>query len=201
MNRGVLRVLLGGVLVTAVMSVSAQNAGEWTVRAGYWNVAPKSDNSDVVNVDAGQSLGFNLTYMLTDRWGVELLASLPFTHDINLNAGGDVGETKHLPPTLSAQYHFPLGQNSSVYGGLGLNYTLFFEERTRNALAGTNLELDNSLGLAAQAGLDYRFNENYLLNVDVRWADIDTDASLDGADLGTVEIDPVVIGVNLGFRF
>ncbi len=201
MNRSVGRWLVTGVLATASLSVSAQDAGDWVVRAGYWNVAPKSDNSDVVNVDAGASLGFNFTYMLTDRWAVELLASLPFTHDINLNAGGDVGETKHLPPTLSAQYHFPMGQQSSVYAGLGLNYTLFFEEETRNALAGTNLELDNSLGLAAQVGWDYRFNEQYLLNVDVRWADIDTDASLDGADLGTVEIDPLVIGVNLGFRF
>lgn len=188
-------------LATMATPVWAQEAGEWLVRAGYWNVAPKSDNGNVVNVDSGASLGFNFTYMVTDQFAVELLAAAPFSHDINLNSGGKVAETKHLPPTLSAQYHFPVGETTSLYAGLGLNYTLFFDEETSGALAGTDLDLDASFGLAAQLGFDYRFSDRYVLNIDARWIDIDTDVELDGAALETVEIDPFVIGINLGMRF
>lgn len=188
-------------LAAMTSPVAAQEAGEWVVRAGLYNVAPKSDNGDVANVDSGLSVGFNFTYMVTDTFGVELLASTPFTHDINLVNGGKVGETKHLPPTLTAQYHYKMNDQSSVYFGLGLNYTLFFEEETSGALAGSDLKLDNSFGAAAQVGYDYRFGNNALVNVDLRWIDIDADASLNGAPLETVEIDPVVIGVTLGMRF
>ena len=193
--------VLLGLVALGANSVQAQEAGAWMIRAGAWNISPKSDNSDIVNVDAGQSLGFNFTYFVGDRFAVEVLASLPFSHDINLNAGGKVAETRHLPPTVSAQYHMPLSDSLSMYGGLGLNYTLFFEEETSGALAGTTLELDDSFGVAAQIGLDYRLTERYYLNLDARWADIDSDATLDGADLGTVEIDPFVLSVNLGMRF
>jgi len=188
-------------LAAMASPVAAQDAGDWLVRAGLYSVGPKSDNGDVANVSSGQSVGFNVTYMVTDTFGVELLASTPFSHDINLVSGGKVGETKHLPPTLSAQYHYKMNSQSSVYFGLGLNYTLFFEEETRGALAGTDLELANSFGAAAQVGYDYHFGNNSLINVDVRWIDIDADATLDGAALETVEIDPLVIGITLGMRF
>lgn len=189
-------------LVAMSSPVAAQEAGEWLVRAGFYSVGPKSDNGDVANVSSGQSVGFNVTYMVSDTFGVELLAALPFSHDINLANGGKVGETKHLPPTLMAQYHYNMGGPSSVYFGLGLNYTLFFEEETSGALAGSDLELSNSqFGAAAQVGYDYRFGNNALVNFDIRWIDIDTDATLNGAPLETVEIDPLVIGLTLGMRF
>ena len=62
----------------------------------------------------------NLTWMASDRLGVELLASWPFKHDIDgdqaLSALGKLGSTKHLPPTLSLQYHFRPNQTFRPYG-------------------------------------------------------------------------------------
>ncbi len=189
------------ILVTA-MPAHAQEAGDWLVRAGVWTVAPKSDNSDVANVDDGTMLGFNGTYMYTDRFGIEVLASLPFSHDIKLNADGSkVAETKHLPPTITAQYHFPLSDSVRMYTGVGINWTIFFDEETTGALAGTDLELDDSVGLALQVGFDVDINDKMFANLDVRYIDIETDAKLDGVDLATVEIDPWVVGLNLGWRF
>ena len=82
----------------------AQEAGDWMIRAGAWNISPKSDNSDIVNVDAGQSLGFNFTYFVNDRFAVEVLASLPFSHNINLNAAAkwprlDICRPRSAPST------------------------------------------------------------------------------------------------------
>jgi len=187
--------------VAAVPAAQAQDAGDWIWRVGVHNVRPKSDNHSSVNVDAAASLTFNGTYMFAQNWGVELLAALPFSHDINLNGGGKVAETKHLPPTLSLQYHFNPNGAWRPYIGAGLNYTLFFDEKTRGALAGNKLELDPSWGLAAQAGVDVQLGSDWFVNADARFFDIDSDAKLNGANIGTVEIDPYAFGLSIGKRF
>ena len=190
---------LGLALVAGSPAASAE---DWLVRVGVHSVNPKSDNHPVVNVDSGQMLTFNVTYMYAANWGVELLAALPFSHDINLNSNGtQVGKTKHLPPTLSLQYHFAPQATIRPYVGVGLNYTLFFEEKTQGALAGTKLELDPSFGLAGQVGVDVALNDLWFVNADVRYIDIGSDAKLNGASLDTVNIDPYVIGVSIGRRF
>jgi outer membrane protein len=187
--------------IAAMPLAQAQDAGDFIWRVGVHNVRPKSGNHDVVNVDTGASLTFNGTYMLASHFGVELLAAMPFAHDINLNGGGKVAETKHLPPTLSLQYHFNPNGSWRPYAGAGLNYTLFFHEKTVGALSGADLELDPSWGLAAQFGLDVDLGSDWFVNADARWFDIDSDASLNGASLGSVEIDPYAFGLSIGRRF
>ena len=82
-----------------------------------------------------------------------------------------------------------------------MNYTLFFDTDTTGPLAGADLDLDNSWGLAAHAGLDFKLAENRALRVDVRWIDIDTDVSVNGTKLGKVKIDPFVYGVAYVWNF
>jgi outer membrane protein len=182
---------------------AAQSAepSDWILRFGAHRVEPKSDNHGTVNVDGAQMLTFNLTRMVNDHWGVELLAALPFKHDINLNGGGKVADVKHLPPTLSVQYHFAPEAKIRPYAGVGLNATLFFSEHTTGALAGADLKLGTSFGPAAQVGLDFDITDKWFLNGDVRWMDIDTKAKLDGVSLGTVAIDPLAFGISVGRKF
>ncbi len=175
-------------------------AGDWLVRVGAHTVDPKSDNSDIVEVDAGTMATFNVTYFVNTHWAVELLAALPFEHDVNLVNGPEVAQVKHLPPTLSAQYHFRPGHSLRPYLGVGVNYTLFFQEDTRGPLDGTRLELEDSVGLAAQIGVDLDISDKWFVNAEVRWIDIGPKAKVDGTSLGRVEIDPFVYGINLGFR-
>ena len=209
----------------------AYDAGDWVFRVGVTTVDPKSDNLDTavpggegtvpvtIDVDSGTTLTFNGTYFFTPNWGLEVLAALPFNHDINIQGIGKIAETDHLPPTVSLQYHFLPDSAFQPYVGLGLNYTLFFSEDVNQTLidtvealnpglevTGADLDLDGSFGLAAQVGADYMLNENWVLNFDVRWIDIDTDAELTvdpvgTLDLGTVEIDPWVYGINIGYKF
>lgn len=193
--------LLSTLALTTALPTQAQDAGDWIWRVGVHNVRPKSDNHDLVNVDAAASLTFNATYMFAPKWGVEVLAALPFEHDINLNGGGKVAQTKHLPPTVSLQYHFNPNGAWRPYVGAGLNYTLFFDEKTRGALAGAKLELDPSIGAAAQAGLDIKLGSDWFANVDARWMDIETDAKVNGARIGNVVLDPLAFGLSIGRRF
>lgn len=193
------------VALLALLSLAAPlcvaDQGDWLVRLGAHNVDPKSNNHSIVSVDAAAMLTFNGTYMWRDNWGVELLAALPFEHDIDLVGGGKVAETKHLPPTLSLQYHFAPDAAVRPYIGAGINLTLFFDESTRGALEDSSLSLGTSVGVAFQAGVDVPMGEQWFLNLDVRYMDIETKAKLDGASLGDVKIDPWIYGLNLGYRF
>lgn len=179
----------------------AMEPGDWLVRFGLSNVDPKSNNHDVVSVDSAVSATFTVDYMMTANWSVEILAAYPFEHDIHLIDGPKAGETKHLPPTVSLNYHFLADAAFQPYVGLGVNYTKFFSDKTVGPLQGTSLDLDDSWGFAAQAGADIMLSETWFLNVNIRYIDIETDATLGGDPLGTVEIDPWVYGAHLGFRF
>ena len=85
----------------------AYDAGDIIVRAGVATVDPAGDGAlnGALDVKSNSQLGLTLTYMLSEDWGVGVLAATPFKHDITL-AGKIIGSTKHLPPTVTAQYHF-----------------------------------------------------------------------------------------------
>ncbi|MCE8052433.1 outer membrane beta-barrel protein [Halomonas daqingensis] len=194
---------------TALLASSqalAYTQGDFITRVGVAHVDPKSDNGSLsdgaidVDVRSDTNLGFTLGYLFHDNFGVELLAALPFKHDIRLADGAlPTASTKHLPPTLTVQY-YPLGGTGAQlqpYAGIGLNYTHFFSEKSELG----NLELDSSWGLAGQLGLDVRLDDNWGLNAAAWYIDIDTDVSLDGNDLGKVSIDPWVFMAGISYRF
>jgi outer membrane protein len=192
-------------LSTALIALAgpalAQSQGDWTVGFGVGYLDPKSDNGTLAGFDAEVDDDtrpiFTVEYFIRDNLGIELLASTPFEHDITLGGSTDAGSTKHLPPTLSLNYHFPTDSAWKPYVGAGLNYTIFFEESSPLG----DLELDNSFGLSLQAGLDYQITEQGAVRLNVRWFDIDSDVKLNGADIGTAEIDPWLVGVSYVHRF
>ena len=209
MTKFVKLALFTAILALVSLPAAAYEKGDWLVRVGGGMVEPKSDNSDIVSVDSGASLIINGEYFLSPTLGFEVLAALPFSHDIHDPTGVlKLAETKHLPPTFSLNYHFPTDGGFKPYLGAGLNYTLFFDEETTQTLSDalllpeTSASLDASFGLAVQVGADIDLSDKMFLNVAVRWIDINTDASIPEADLSfEVEIDPVVYSLALGWRF
>lgn len=187
----------------AANTANAFDAGDWLIRVGASNVKPKSGNNPVVSVDSGSSATFNFTYMMTGHWAVEVLAAWPFEHDIRLANGPEVGSTKHLPPTVSLQYHFLADSKFQPYLGAGVNYTNFFSEKLYGPLEGASLKLDDSWGLAGEIGADLMLSDRWFLNVSARYINIETDATVNGDPnrVGKVEINPWVYGAHLGFRF
>ena len=206
------RLVLASALALAATPAFAQSAGTWTVGIGAHNVAPKSNNGTLtatplgnLAMDVGNTVRPTITaeYFITDNLGLEVLAALPFQHDIDVVGVGKVGSTKHLPPTVSLQYHFGQGK-VRPFVGIGVNYTTFFSTKTEGPIAGTNLDLSDSWGLAGHIGVDFRISEKGALRVDYRTIDIDTKVKLNGAKLGTrntVNIDPSVYGVAYVFSF
>jgi outer membrane protein len=107
-----------------------------------------------------------------------------------------------LPPTLTLQYHLdPDGTSIRPYVGAGINYTTFFGI---DETAGLDIHLDDSFGLALQAGFDIPFGGGWSANVDVKKIFISTDATVDGAGptiYANIDIDPVIFGVGVGYRY
>lgn len=193
-------------LVSSLLASASASAYDWTFKVGAHQVDPKSDNGTLAggtlkaDVSGDWRPTFQLEYFLNPNWGVEVLAATPFKHDVKLN-GAKAAEVSHLPPTVSLQYHFNPGGKVSPFIGLGLNYTAFFDVKESGPLAGTQLTLGKSWGAAAHAGLDFALSERWLMSVDLRWMDIDTEARVNGAKVGTVNIDPIAYGVAVGYRF
>lgn len=200
-----LGIALGAALLFGA-AAQAEEAGNWIVKVGAHNVDPQSDNGKLaggaLRVDAGSDASLTITAerMLTPNWGFEILAALPFQHDVKLN-GVKAATVKHLPPTFSLQYHFMPENTISPFVGVGINYTTFFDEHTTGPLTGATLNLTDTYGPAAHAGIDFRLNERWLVTVDARWIKIDPDAKVNGANVGTVHIDPLVYGFAVGYRF
>lgn len=185
---------------------NAYEAGDFILRAGLASVQPDESPFGTLktldaSVDDAEALGITFSYMFTEHLALGLLASTPFKHDIS--AGGNkVAEIQLLPPTLHLEY-FPLKSSSKwqPFVGVGVNYTTFFEEKTSGALSGTDLELDDSFGLSLEAGIDYKINDKWIVNATVWNIDLETDAELDGADIGGIELDPWVYMVSIGYVF
>ena len=206
------RLLAVAALALATSPAFAQSAGSWTVGIGAHQVAPESNNGTLaatplgnLRMDIGDNVRPTITaeYFIQDNLGLEVLAALPFQHDIAVVGVGNVGSTKQLPPTVSLQYHFGEGKVRPFLGA-GLNYTRFFGTKAEGPIAGTRLELSDSWGLAGHVGIDFQVGAKGAIRVDYRKIDIDTDVKLDGAKLGsnnTVNIDPSVYGIAYVFQF
>lgn len=186
-------------------TAQATEAGDWLLSVGGHVVDPDSNNGTLADgtlrTDVRSSFRPTVTaeYFVAPQWGIELLASAPFKHNIRLNDAA-AGSTQHLPPTLSLQYHFA-GEKVSPFIGAGVNYTIFFNEKTKGPLAGTDVSLQNSFGLAAHAGLDVAIGEGKWLRVDARWIDIDADVKVNGGKVGTAKIDPLIYGAAFVWSF
>ncbi|MDD2046998.1 OmpW/AlkL family protein [Pseudomonas putida] len=227
MNKSLLSASLFALALAAPVA-HAHQAGDIIVRAGAITVNPNEDSSDIkldgtkvagtkATLDSDTQLGLTFAYMLTDHIGLELLAATPFHHTVGVKGlgpglDGKLGDIKQLPPTLSLQY-YPMEPSSKFqpYAGIGLNYTMFFDEdldSNRKAQGFSNLKVKDSFGLAGQLGMDYMITDHFLVNAAVWYIDIDTKATMDGPTaLGVgktkvdVDVDPWVYMVGVGYKF
>jgi outer membrane protein len=186
-----------------------KTAGDWLVRVRGIGVLP-DESSSVTPIGGEVDLSnefvpeVDLSYFVTDNIAFELIAATA-RHDVSDNGStlGDVdlGEVSHLPPTLTLQYHFMPKQRFSPYVGAGLNYTIFYNADAPGG-AVTSVHYDNGWGYALQAGFDVAVAENWSVNVDVKKLFIDTSVAINGGAVNaSVDLDPWVVGLGVGYKF
>lgn len=220
---------LAALFISGATIAQAHEAGDIILRAGFATASPNDDSDAItlptdpatvlpsgVSVDDDTQLGLMGTWMFDDKWGLELLAATPFEHQLTVpDLNIDAGSTRHLPPTLSLQW-YPRGglPGWQPYVGLGLNYTYFFDEDVDGDLSAAlgqvigasraRLDLEDSFGLAGQAGVDLPLNDRWMLNAAVWYIDLATEADI-VTDVGTVsfdvDIDPWVFNFGVAYKF
>jgi outer membrane protein len=185
-------------LALVPLSAAAQDAGNWLVRgrALYLDSANKDSTGLDLSVNNKTFPELDISYFYSPNVAVELVLTYPQKHD--LKAGDTViGSLKHLPPTLSAQYHFTGLGVARPYVGLGVNATLFSGIELP---AGVSID-KSSFGLAIGAGVDVPVGEGWFINADVKKVQIKTDVSSGGSKIGTFKVDPVLFSLGVGKQF
>ena len=190
-----------GMLVAG--SVAAQES-PWLVRARVVHLNMANTNNTTV---AGLTVNdktipeVDISYFFTKNIAAELILTVPQKQHVYSN-GADLGTFKHLPPTLTVQYHFTDFTGYKPYVGAGLNYTQITAEKISAGSGTNNVTLsDKSIGGALQAGVDIPLTKQVSLNIDVKKVYIKSHVYVGGTDVGTLKLDPVVFGVGVGYRF
>lgn len=179
----------------------------WQIRLRALAIIPnEGDNlpGAEVQIDEAYVPELDFTYFFTKHWAAELILATA-NHDVDLKNGPSLGDVWLLPPTLNVQYHFYAG-DLKPYVGAGVNYTIFYGEDEGDIL---DMDYDNSFGVSFQGGLDYFLNDKWFINVDVKYLILSTDvkATLLAFENNPtvvpvdVDIDPLIVGLGVGFRF
>ena len=203
-------IAIAALAALAAPLAQAQDTGSWIVRgrALHLNSADKG-NIDGLKLESKTFPEVDITYFFTPNLAAELVLTYPQKHDVTLDGAGKIGTIKHLPPTLSLQYHVTGLQGFRPYVGAGLNYTRFSSVNLTIpagvvAPSAVPLSVDkNSWGLAFGIGADIPLSGGWLLNVDYKKVHIHTDVSVaaTGTYVGTFKADPSLFSVGVGYRF
>lgn len=208
--------VLGALLAVAAQPAAAAEASSpWTLRVRALHIHPanKSDAipslavpTDSISASKKWAPDLDIEYAFNDKFSAELLLTVPQKHTVTVQQsalGGPVaiGTFKHLPPTLTVKYR-PLGDAVlSPYVGVGVNYTRIWDARLTVPTVGS-LRLDqSSVGLAWQAGADYKIDDHWSASLDFKYVKIGSDVKLGATRVSHVNVDPVLLAVGAGYRF
>lgn len=193
-------------------SLAGKQADTFMIRARAIGVLPLNSSSSIsaIGGHVGTTDQFSpevdFSYFLTDNIAFELIAATT-RHEVSGEATKlgkvDVGSVWALPPTLTVQYHFMPHSAFSPYVGAGVNATFFYNANPARPVV-NHVSFENNIGAAIQAGFDYNFSGHWFANVDVKQIFLSTEAHLQTA-LGPVtaktDLDPLVVGIGVGYRF
>jgi outer membrane protein len=206
MKKSVLAIALCSLAALSSQAFAQQTQeGSWLVRVRAVNLDPSNKSDPINGAGASDRLTINskvipeldISYFFTPNWATELVLTYPQKQKVSLD-GAQIGTFKHLPPTLTLQYHFTPEKTISPYVGAGINYTRISSVDILNGAA--RLE-KSSVGLALQAGVDFKIDKNWSINLDVKKVQIRSDVNTAAGQLSAVKIDPWLIGVGVGYRF
>lgn len=194
------------------------NSSNWGLRLRAVRIEPENNSSsgtgalnstllpdNAIHVSSKTIPEIDITYFFTKNFATELILTYPQRHNVSINSGPlseSIGSFKHLPPTLTFQYHFTPESQFQPYVGAGINYTRISSVKLHSNVAGVDLDLDrNSFGPALQAGIDIKLSKNSYLNFDLKKVYIRSDVKLNGQKVSEVKVDPLLIGIGIGWRF
>lgn len=190
-------IALAAAALTGSSAFAQFNDGSILVRVRAVNLQSANTDSTGLGLTVNDKTipEVDFSYFFSKNVAAELILTVPQQHDLSSN-GTKIGTVTHLPPTLLVQYHFD-GASFKPYVGAGINYTKF---TGADLPAGVDVKRD-SVGGALQVGVDIPLSGNMFFNFDVKKVYLETDVSAAGNKIGTFKVDPLLVGVGIGWRF
>lgn len=187
--------------LSAPQLAAAQDSGDWLVRARAVHLQSANKDSTGLGLTINDKWlpEVDISYFVNPNVAIELILTVPQKQTVYSN-GASIGSFKHLPPTVTAQYHFTGTSGFRPYVGAGVNYTNVSDVRLLDG--GANLKR-NSFGLALQVGVDVPVGGGWVLNLDAKKVQIKTDVLVGATETnaGTFKVDPLLLSVGIGKRF
>jgi len=172
------------------------------VRALHLDSANKDSTGLGLSINNKTFPEVDFSYFFAPNIAAELILTYPQKHKLYAN-GSEIGSLKHLPPTLTLQYHLNPTGVVRPYIGAGLNYTNFssveFAPDVQAALKPSIKR--SSWGLAWQIGADVEITQGTYLNFDLKQVNLGTTVYSAGASAGKFKVNPTLASVGLGWRF
>ncbi len=172
------------------------------VRALHLDSANKDSTGLGLSINNKTFPEVDFSYFLSPNLAAELILTYPQKQTIYSN-GSAIGSLKHLPPTLTLQYHFLPSGTVRPYVGAGVNFTNFSSVSFTPAIQAALKPgiKHSSWGLAWQVGADVEVTKGTYLNFDLKKVDLGTTVYSNGASAGKLKVNPTLASVGLGWRF
>ena len=190
-----------------------------TVRVRGLGVFPDVDSDTIPAIggegDVDNSVGVEIdfVYFFQKNIAAELVLGVA-QHNVEARGTAlgnvDLGDVWVVPPTLTLQYHFMPEGKVRPYVGAGVNYTIFCDGNAGTVALDT--DYDEAFGYAFQAGVDIEITKNFAFNIDVKklYLGTEVEVTVPGAVVGQippatvktdVDIDPILLGIGIAYRF
>lgn len=200
-----LTTIVGTALLLAAMTgiAAAEELKHFGVRTRALLVYPDSKMDgrlDAHDIDVKLAVApeLDLEYFFTRNFSTELILGVT-KHDLTTK-GKALGSTWLLPPTLTLKYHPIPDAKVSPYVGFGVNYIMPFSDKATGALDVPDFHVAPSFGWAAQVGTDVALGNSWYFNLDLKYLNAETEATIGGVKYD-VDLNPYVIGAGVGYRF
>ena len=195
------------VALQVLLCPASAMAGQFQVKVGGSVISPTQDTAvaGVGVVEGDDELAFtpSVEYFFNDNFSAELLLATPIGHDVLLD-GNKAAKVKHLPPVITAKYHFKNSTRLTPYIGVGGAAFVAWDE------TGVAKDVKEDFGVAGQIGVNFQPADakNWGVYFDARYAQLSPEVTLTddvaaatGVKKFDLDIDPIVYTIGYSYKF
>src|SRR5262249_45357455 len=124
MNKSLGALIAAAFIAPAALAQTAPDSGSWIVRVRALNLDSANKDSTGLDLSINNKVipDVDISYFFSPNLATDLVLTYPQRHDLR-PGGAKIGSFKHLPPTLTLQYHVTGLAGWRPYVGAGINYT------------------------------------------------------------------------------
>jgi len=212
-----LAILLVLALLVIVPAASAQTRffdltanTVWLDPTGGGSFEDLSDPADI-DIDADLGYGVAANIFFGDRISAEFaIARIEPETSLSrrraVGEGGPGGNLEIMPVTAVLQFHFAPQGFIDPYIGAGAAYVIYDFSPSEGVRTIDQIDFDDDVGLALNAGLGIRLGRRFGLNVDAKYVPIESNATavIVGTNeeaVGRFDVSPIIVSAGLSLRF